>query len=84
MLLDCARQLADRQGLEKPVYPGQWAVDEEASEEIREIAAVCRRIYQRAELLCQPSESFDVRWESGWRRLNNELDDLRSLLAELN
>lgn len=83
MLLNCARQVAELQGVQKPVYPGQWVVVPGAPDEIQKVMAVCRRVYQRSEHLCQPSESFDVRWEDGWRELSADLENLQNLLSRL-
>jgi len=82
-LLTCAREVASRQGLERPMLPGQWAVAPDASAEIREVIALCRRVYQNSEHLCQPSESFDVRWEDGWRDLRTDLAQLENAMRQL-
>jgi hypothetical protein len=54
-----------------------------APSEIVRVNELCRQIYQRAEHLCQPSESFDVRWEAGWHDLQHELAELESALHAL-
>jgi hypothetical protein len=82
-LLACARDIAGQQNLEKPRLPGQWALRRDAPSELAEIVAICRRVYQNAEHLCQPSESFDVRWESSWLLLSDDLDLLQSRLRDL-
>lgn len=82
-LLSCARLVAEREGVQKPVLPGQWALSDDASEEARAALALCRRIYQNAAHLCQPSESFDVRWEEGWSQLQLDLEELEGLLHRL-
>lgn len=82
-LLTCARSIAEMQGLEKPALPGQWAVGPNASPEIVEIVALCRRIHQQSKQLCQPSESFDVRWEKGWTHLRRDLDELEAALVQI-
>jgi hypothetical protein len=82
-LLSCARGIAERQGVEKPVLPGQWSLAPDAPAEICEIIALCRRIYQSSEHLCQPSESFDVRWEGGWLSLQRDLGQLEIALERL-
>ena len=79
-LLSCAREIAQSQGLEKPSLPGQWNVPPDAPPYVEEIVALCRRIYQYSEHLCQPSESFDVRWENGWAVLRRDLDQLQKML----
>jgi hypothetical protein len=81
-LLSCARTVAELQGVEKPVLPGQW-VATSASPEATEVIGLCRRIHQSAEHLCQPSESFDIRWEDGWRDLETDLNFLKLALARL-
>lgn len=79
-LLSCARQTAKAQGVSAPQYPGPWTVVEDAPADIREIVASCSRIYERSQRLCQPSESFDVRWKEGWALLGRDLDRLEELL----
>lgn len=83
VLLACARQVAEAQELEKPVFPGQWALSESANAELVEIVDACRRVHQRSQQLCAPSESFDVRWEEGWRLLGADLDFLQDRLEAL-
>jgi hypothetical protein len=82
-LLACARRVAEAEGLEKPVYPGQWVLSDSTDPELVEIVEVCRRIHQRSEHLCAPSESLDVRWEEGWRLLGADLDLLQERLKAL-
>jgi hypothetical protein len=82
-LLSCARSVAETQNLEKPSLPGQWAVGPQASTDIAEIVALCRRVHQNSEHLCQPSESFDVRWDTGWSVLRRDLDELQDALERL-
>lgn len=82
-LLSCARLVAEHEGVEKPVLPGQWAVSQDASEEVRAAVGLCRRIYQNAEQLCQPSESFDVRWGDGWSLLQRDLAELETAVRRL-
>jgi len=79
-LLTCARGVAERQGLEKPVLPGQWVLNRDAPQELQDVVRLCRSIYQNAEHLCQPSESFDVRWEDGWSELQRDLAQLEDAL----
>jgi hypothetical protein len=79
-LLACAREVAEVQDLEKPCLPGQWVLSDSASPELVEIVGICRRIHQRSKQLCAPSESFDVRWEDGWRLLSEDLNLLQSRL----
>jgi hypothetical protein len=81
-LLSCAREIAQAQGLEKPVLPGQWKLAEDAAPELADIVAACRQIHQHSMQLCAPSESFDVRWEDGWRQLGEELDLLQRRLED--
>jgi hypothetical protein len=78
-ILACTRAVAEREGLPKPVLPGQWvgATDKQA----QDVVDLCRRIYDRAQFLCQPSESFDVRWEAGWRDLQTDLVALETAFA---
>ncbi len=81
-LLSCARATAEAQDLEKPRLPGQWTLAETAPEQLVRVVELCRRIHQNSEHLCQPSESFDVRWEDGWRTLSADLDSLQELLVK--
>jgi hypothetical protein len=80
-ILACTRAVADREGLAKPALAGQWFVPED--ECARDVIALCRRIYDRSQELCQPSESFDVRWESGWTTLKDDLALLEAAVATL-
>jgi hypothetical protein len=75
-ILACTRAVAEREGLPKPVLAGQWvtATDKQA----QDVVDLCRRVYDRAQVLCQPSESFDVRWEAGWRDLQTDLVELET------
>jgi hypothetical protein len=82
-LLSCARTVAEMQRLEKPSLPGQWSVAPGAPAEITRVVSLCRTIHQQAKYLCQPSESFEVRWEAGWSQLRSELDQLEAALREL-
>jgi hypothetical protein len=82
-LLGCARAIADLQGLEKPQLPGRWTAPPAAPSQIGEVATLCSRIHQTSEHLCKPSESFDIRWERGWKLLRADLDRLQSLLRSL-
>lgn len=82
-LLACARGVAEQQGVEKPVFAGQWIAAEHSSPEEQRVLDICRRVYQRSETLCKPSESFDVRWESGWVELQEDLAELASALVPL-
>jgi hypothetical protein len=82
-LLSCARTVAEMQRLEKPSLPGQWSAAPDAPAEIVTVISLCGTIHQQAKYLCQPSESFDVRWEAGWSQLRTELDQLEAALGEL-
>jgi hypothetical protein len=48
------------------------------------VIALCNSIHFWAGELCQPSESFDVRWEQGWALLREILHDLRDALVARN
>jgi hypothetical protein len=82
VLLSCARAIAELQGLEKPVLPGQW-VSTGTDPSAEGVLKICRRIYQCSNHLCQPSESFDVRWEAGWAQLRDDLASLRDELGRI-
>ena len=74
LVLSCERLEARRRGAQPPLFPGYGnGLDDplpRLSREIRETAAK----------LCQPSESFDVRWERGWAALAPLLDALQTEL----
>lgn len=80
-ILAVTRSVAESEGLEKPALAGQWVTPVDAR--ARGIIALCRRIYDRSRVLCQPSESFEVRWESGWTELKDELAQLEAAIADL-
>jgi hypothetical protein len=80
-ILAVTRAVAESEGLEKPALAGQWIAP--ADERARDVIALCRRIYDHSQVLCQPSESFDVRWESGWSELKEELTQLEAAVADL-
>lgn len=79
-LLSCARLVAESTGVPKPHVPGQFTAATGASADQVEILRSCERIHAIARELCQPSESFDTRWENGWVGLREELGRLRDLL----
>jgi hypothetical protein len=79
-ILSCARLVADTHGAPKPDVPVLFAAPPEAGASDARVIALCNRIFFSAQELCQPSESFDVRWERGWALLRTELDDLRDAL----
>lgn len=84
MLLSCARLVAESTGAPKPDTPGVFSRSATgASANELEVLRLCERIYAIAGELCQPSESFDTRWEHGWAGLREELARLREVLGEL-
>jgi hypothetical protein len=80
-ILGCVRMVADDLGARKPDVPGHFVAPAGSSDTDREIFAVCTCIDGIARELCQPSESFDVRWERGWAILQRELDRLEAAVA---
>jgi hypothetical protein len=80
-ILACTRAVAECEGLPKPALAGQWIAP--TDERARNIVTLCRRIYDRSQVFCQPSESFDVRWETGWKNLRDELAELEVAVATL-
>jgi hypothetical protein len=80
-ILACTRAVAESEGLKKPALAGQWVAPTDPR--ARNVVALCRRIYDRSQTLCQPSESFDVRWEAGWSELQDELGQLEAAVADL-
>jgi hypothetical protein len=79
-ILSCARLVAHSTGAPKPDVPGVFLAPRGCSEVDSHVVTFCNRIYGIANELCQPSESFDLRWERGWQLLRKELDQLQCLL----
>ena len=82
-VLSCARLVAASSGATKPDLPGVFSAAPHSTADQVEILRVCERIYTIAKELCQPSESFDVRWERGWSELRVELDALRHSICAM-
>jgi hypothetical protein len=80
-ILSCARMVAGEHGAPKPDIPGVFVAPAESTEADLEIVTLCNRIYEVARELCQPSESFDVRWEEGWGTLAGDLAQLHVALT---
>lgn len=80
--LSCARMVAASTGTVQPEIPGAFVPPVGATSDQEAILRLCRRIHAIAGDLCQPSESFDVRWEQGWAGLREELARLRQVLAD--
>jgi hypothetical protein len=83
-ILVCARMVARNYGARTPDIPGVFVAPAGSSDLDREIVSLCGRIHAIARDLCQPSESFDVRWEAGWSELEGELNQLQSAVASRN
>ena len=82
--LSCARMAAESAGQRPPLSLralGLRDLDRAVDGDDRELLRRCRRVQAIAGRLCQPSESFDVRWETGWAELREELDGMRSAVA---
>lgn len=79
-VLSCSRLVADASCVPKPERPGDFPMVAKTRAMDVDVLGRCERIYAIAGELCQPSESFDARWEEGWASLRIELDDLRTLL----
>lgn len=79
-LLSCARLVAEEHGSRKPEVPGVFTAPPAADAPERRVIALCNRIFASAKELCQPSESFDLRWEQGWALLSRDLENLREAL----
>ena len=78
MVLSCERALARTSDSKTPNLPGQIDFADEP------LGALCRRIRRLGAVLCQPSESFDVRWSRGWEELSPLLAQLENeLLSRL-
>ena len=80
-VLSCARMVARDHGAPKPDVPGLFVAPSSASAADVEVLSLCKRIHAIAGELCQPSESFDVRWETGWALLRRELDQVHVAVA---
>jgi hypothetical protein len=80
-ILSCVRLVAEGAGTEKPHVPGVFVAPHGASEKDSNVIQLCNRIYGISGELCKPSESFDTRWEDGWKLLSAELDSLRAQLS---
>jgi hypothetical protein len=80
-ILACTRAVAESEGLERPALAGHWISP--TSADGRRIVSLCRRIYDQSHALCQPSESFDVRWEAGWSLLQLDLAELERAVSSL-
>ena len=79
-VLSTVRAVAETTGAPKPTLPGTYSVEGVRGELNREIVAACNDLYDAASRLCQPSESFDVRWEGAWATLSHKLSVLERLL----
>lgn len=80
LLLSCARLVADMNATDEPELPRHVPEPPSSSEQTRALAQACNRLHDLAGSICRPSESLDVRWEQGWRRISSALDDLEALL----
>jgi len=81
-MLSCARLAAHAEGLAAPDLPGQQpTLGVDAPEPLRAIVTASSELYRQSAEICRPSESFDVRWEDGWRRLERSLNVLESRLG---
>jgi hypothetical protein len=80
-ILGCARMVANAHGAAKPEMPGQFVAPDGCSAADNAILALCNRIHGIALELCQPSESFDVRWADGWALLQHDLGRLHRAVA---
>jgi hypothetical protein len=82
-MLSCVRMVAESAGQHPPRrLLGLRERESTMDDEGREVLRLCRRVQAIAEDLCQPSESFDVRWEKGWASLHEEIASLRAAVAK--
>src|SRR5580698_10469415 len=74
LILNCSRTIAQESGIAEPILPGPFEAPSASSPVVREIAAVCSRLSESAEILCQPSEPLNDRWRQGWGDVHHELE----------
>ena len=79
-LLTASRLAAEAAGVEQPALPGSFTVPANAPIHASTIVELCNRLSVATRQLCQPSEALDTRWQEGWARVVNELDELKTLL----
>ena len=79
LLLSCARLVAELNTTAMPDMP-QRIVDTSSGPRTHELAEACNALHDLARSICRPSESLDVRWDEGWRRISAALDRLETLL----
>jgi len=80
LVLACTRMIAQQYGIREPDLPGPFTLQQDASEECREIGDICNRLVGMANTLCQRSEPLDIKWKTSWRKVLQELDRLEALL----
>lgn len=82
LILSCARAAALDEGSSPPDLPGSGLEPSHtASPTTREVVLAASTLYRASSDLCRPSESLDARWEAGWLRVENALDDLEACLT---
>src|SRR2546427_13019381 len=73
LILECARMVARRHGVEEPYYPAASPAPPGASNLDEEISHVCRELLGRTAAICQPSEPLDSRWRAQWKIVQENL-----------
>jgi len=81
LILSCGRVIARENGVIEPALPGPFQAPPGSPLVTHQIAELCSRLSESAEILCQPSEPLDDRWCKGWGEVHNELKLLDRLLA---
>jgi hypothetical protein len=79
-ILSCIALVAEETQASAPDIPGIYVAPADCQPACRQIVAICNRVYSYTRELCQPSESFDLRWEAGWHTLATDFDALEQLL----
>jgi hypothetical protein len=79
LLLSCARLAAELNTAAMPDMPRR-VVDTSNASPGHAIAEACNALHDSTGSICRPSESLDLRWAEGWRRISAELDHLEGLL----
>jgi hypothetical protein len=83
VILSCQMLVAEEIGDAAPRRPAYVEIPAAASPAHRAVAEATNRLFDAAVHLCQPSEALDLRWKTGWSRLQADLEHLDSCLTEL-
>jgi hypothetical protein len=84
LLLSCARVVAQMSACAEPELPQRVLDYPYSTGQAHALAEACNTLHDLAGSICRPSESLDVRWEEGWRRISAALAHLEGVLAASN